>query len=327
MESREKLKDKLLVDYQDLILKALENNSNNGHIDYESIKQFKKIINTKFKKQILIDQIIDISLNLPENQFIKIKNLYYDLGLIDDTLKKVNSGKWNIVIKGIKELSYMKSSEFNQYILKYINSDNPILKIEAKIALVHLGNKKDGSSFDFLSELDEPLSLWEQITLHQLIIQNDIKPPDFGKWVLLENISVVKFCLRMIKEFKQKQNEDRISYLMFHNDDNVRKLTIQVIGDLKLNESLTLLKNRYKHETYENSVEIIKSIGKISNPKSIGFLQKVIDIQDDVQLQIEATKSINNMGDVGKEALNKMLSSDYKNYNIIIRHVLDNRIN
>lgn len=327
MEFREKLKNKLLVDYQELILNALHNSLNEGHIDEESIKKFSKIINTKFRRQILINQIIDISLNLPENQFLKIKNLYYDLGLINDTLNKVHSGKWNIIIKGIKELSYMKVREYNQDIIKYINSDNPILKIEAKIALVHLADKTDGSSFDFLSELEEPLSLWEQITLHQLIIQNDIKPPDFGKWVLLENDSVVKFCLRMIKEFKQIQNEERIDYLMFHNNDNIRKLTIQVIGDLKLKESLSLLKNRYKHETYDNSVEIIKSIGKLSNPKSIGFLQKVIDIQDDVQLQIEAAKAINNMGDIGKEALNKMLSSDYKNYNIIIRHVLDNRIN
>jgi hypothetical protein len=43
-------------------------------------------------------------------------------------------------------------------------------------------------------------------------------------------------------------------------------------------------------------------------------------------LQIEATKAIENMGEEGVKALVKLMKSEYKNYNIIIRHVLDRRI-
>ena len=58
----------------------------------------------------------------------------------------------------------------------------------------------------------------------------------------------------------------------------------------------------------------------------IGFLKLVLDKEDDVQLQIEATKAIRNNGEVGEKALVKIMESDYKNYLIIIKHVLDKRI-
>jgi hypothetical protein len=44
-------------------------------------------------------------------------------------------------------------------------------------------------------------------------------------------------------------------------------------------------------------------------------------------LQIDATMAINNMGETGQQALEKLMQSDYKNYQIIIKHVLDKRIN
>jgi hypothetical protein len=58
----------------------------------------------------------------------------------------------------------------------------------------------------------------------------------------------------------------------------------------------------------------------------IGFLKLVIDKEEDVQLQIEATKAIRNNGDEGVKALVKLMESEYKNYSIIIKHVLDRRI-
>jgi len=58
----------------------------------------------------------------------------------------------------------------------------------------------------------------------------------------------------------------------------------------------------------------------------IGFLKLVLDKEDDVQLQIEATKAINNNGEEGHNTLVKIMESEYKNYSIIIKHVLDKRI-
>ncbi|HKK62475.1 MAG TPA: hypothetical protein VJ951_07940, partial [Bacteroidales bacterium] len=58
------------------------------------------------------------------------------------------------------------------------------------------------------------------------------------------------------------------------------------------------------------------------------FLNGVLDAEDDVRLQILATKAMENLDEPGVARLIKLMKSksEYKNYRIIIRHVLDRRI-
>ena len=61
--------------------------------------------------------------------------------------------------------------EGNEEMYKSLNSRNEILRMEAQIALVRLSEK---DHFEFLSHLKRPFSLWEQITLHDLILQHGL---------------------------------------------------------------------------------------------------------------------------------------------------------
>jgi len=317
-DKREKLRNVLLEQYQDLILSYLSDSV----IKKEG---FKKIARNKFSRQILIEQIIDVSHNLPIDAKLKLNKLYFFLGLIKDTLSKVDSFKWHEKIQGFKELSALNIKIYNHKIKKCINSKNDILRIESHIALVKLSD--DSEPFEFLTNLDYHFSLWEQITLHQLMVENEMNVPNFGRWVDSKNLDVVMFCLRMIREYKQVNNYDELDRALLHEDEKVRKTAIEVIGDLGLFSLFKVLKKRYKYETYDNSIEIIKTMGKRPVKSVMNFLQNVVDVEDDVNLQIEAVKSIKNMGEDGKIRLEKMMNSDYKNYNIIIKHVLDDRIN
>ena len=93
-------------------------------------------------------------------------------------------------------------------IYKALNSSNEILRMEAQIALVRLS---DDNPFEFLSHLTRPFSLWEQITLHELMIQHQIDPSRHLKnGCTSPNPTVVMFALRMIREFKQKDAEDDV---------------------------------------------------------------------------------------------------------------------
>jgi hypothetical protein len=112
-----------------------------------------------------------------------------------------------------------------------------------------------------------------------------------------------------------------------HNSPEVRLLAVQVAGDLRLSSTLERMKHMYKNQDYKICLEIVKSMGKMPDTSMLGFLKLVLDKEDDVQLQIEATKSIEKMGEEGIKALVKIMKSEYKNYNIIVRHVLDRRIN
>ena len=103
-------------------------------------------------------------------------------------------------------------------------------------------------------------------------------------------------------------------------------LAVQVAGDLEMRSTLEVMKRMYKSQDYNTCLEIVRSMAKMPDPSLMGFLKLVLDKEDDVQLQIEATKAIENNGEEGVKTLVKLMKSEYKNYNIIVRHVLDRRI-
>ncbi len=315
MEREEKLHQYLLEKYQGLIVDYLFGNAKPD--------DFRSIASDTYRRQVLIDQMIDVSVNLKGEEASKLLGLYKHLGLDRDSIKRANDIRWHKKIKGFRELAFMNIKDANEVIFKALNSSNEILRMEAQIALVRLGEK---NPFEFLSHLTRPFSLWEQITLHELIIQHNIQVPPFKQWLKSSNITVAMFALRMIREFKQKDAEDEVREIMFRPEPEIRKLAVQVAGDLEMRSTLETMKKMYKNQDYNICLEIIKSMGKMPDLSMMGFLKLVLDKEDDVQLQIEATKAIENNGEEGVKALVKLMKSEYKNYNIIVRHVLDRRI-
>jgi HEAT repeat protein len=315
MEKEELLHQYLLEKYQSLIINYL--------FGYVSPEEFRSIASDTYRRQVLIDQMIDVSINLKGEESNKLQSLYKLLSLDRDSISKAYNHRWHKKIKGFRELAYMNIKDANVAIYKALNSSNEILRMEAQIALVRLS---DDDPFEFLSHLTSHFSLWEQITLHELIIQHNIPVPSFNKWLTSPNPTVVIFALRMIREFKQIESEDNVRETLMHPDPAVRCLAVQVAGDLDMHSTLEPMKHMYKNQEYKICLEIIKSMGKMPDISMMGFLKLVLDKEQDVQLQIEATKAIRNNGEEGDKALAKLMESEYKNYNIIIKHVLDRRI-
>ena len=315
MEREEQLHQYLLEKYQSLIINYLFGSS--------TPEEFRSIASDTYRRQVLIDQLIDVSVNLKGKEIEKLFGLYKLLDLDKDSIKKAHSRQWHKKIKGIRELAFMNIKDANTVIYKALNSSNEILRMEAQIALVRLN---DENPFEFLSHLTSHFSLWEQITLHELIIHHNIPHPSFQKWLTSPNPTVVAFALRMIREFKQKESETNVLETLYHPDPSVRLLAVEIAGDLDMRSTLETMKHMYKYQDYKICLEIIKSMGKMPDASMMGFLKLVLDKEDDVQLQIEATKAIRNNGEEGAKALVKIMESEYKNYSIIIKHVLDKRI-
>jgi len=315
MEKEEDLKQYLAETYQGMIIDYLFTGS--------SPDKFRSIASDTYRRQALIDQMIDVSVNLKGDAEEKLSGLYLYLGLDRDSIQRANDYRWHKKIKGFRELAFMNIKDANNAIYKALNSKNEILRMEAQIALVRL---TDEDPFSFLFQLSRPFSLWEQITLHELIIQHDLPVPEFKKYLKASNPTVVMFALRMIREFKQKDAEDDVRDTLEYSSPEVRRLAVQVAGDLEMRSSLEVMKRMYKSQDYNTCLEIIRSMAKMPDPSLLGFLKLVLDKEDDVQLQIEATKAIENNGEEGVKTLVKLMKSEYKNYNIIVRHVLDRRI-
>ena len=315
MEKEEDLKQYLAETYQGMIIDYLFTGSSGD--------KFRSIASDTYRRQALIDQMIDVSVNLKGDAEEKLCSLYLYLGLDRDSIKRAKDYRWHKKIKGFRELAFMNIKDANDAIYKALNSKNEILRMEAQIALVRL---TDEDPFSFLFQLERPFSLWEQITLHELIIQHDLPVPEFSKFLKSSNPTVVMFALRMIREFRQKDAEDDVRETLDHSSPEVRKLAVEVAGDLEMRSTLEVMKRMYKSQDYNTCLEIIKAMAKMPDPSLMGFLKLVLDKEDDVQLQIEATKAIENNGEEGVKTLVKLMKSEYKNYNIIVRHVLDRRI-
>lgn len=315
MERQGHLMQYLAENYQSMIIDYL-------FYDTDPDK-FRAIASDNYRRQVLIDQMIDVSVNLKGDAEKKLTGLYKHLGLDRDSIQRAQDRRWHKKIKGFRELAFMNIKDANSEMYRALNSSNEILRMEAQIALVRLSDK---DPFEFLSYLTSPFSLWEQITLHELIIQHNLPVPSFKKWLTSPNPTVVMFALRMIREFKQNDAEDDIREALLHHSPEVRHLAVQVAGDLNMRSTLDVMKRLYKNQDLKTCLEIVRAMGKMPDLAMMSFLKLVLDKEDDVQLQIEATKAIENNGEEGVRALVKLMKSEYKNYNIIVRHVLDRRI-
>lgn len=321
LEREELLKEYLLEKYQQLLMNYLFDEDKRE----EAYEELNHVANNRINRQILIDQMIDLSVNLKGEIKDDIKELFLRLGLKRDSLEKAHSRKWHENVKGFRELAFMDIREANEQIVKNLNSNNEILRMEAQIAMVRLS---DENPYEFLDLLEKPLSLWEQVTLHELQIQHNLKVPDFKKWFSSKNTSVVTFALEMVSWYKQQEAGDDLIKLFEHEEEHVRHTAYKVSGELKLNMTLPELVKRYPTESPENKLEILRTFAKIPEEEYLTFLKSVLDDEDDVQLQIQATKAMENTGEPGISMLIKLMKSksEYKNYQIIIRHVLDGRI-
>lgn len=321
MEREQRQKDYLLEKYQELLMDFLFDEEKRE----EAYQELNKVAHNPMNRQVLIDQMIDLSVNLKGEIREMIQALYVRLGLKKDSLRKAHSRKWHENVKGFRELAFMNIRDANKKIIESLNSNNEILRMEAQIAMVRLAEE---NPYEFLDFMEKPLSLWEQVTLHEMLIQHGLKVPAFKQWFQSENTTVLIYALEMISWFKQKGASKEIALLFDHEDEQVRETAYRVCGEITLHSSLPAMIRKYPEETIKNKLEILHAFAKIPHEKYLIFLKEVLDTEEDVQLQIEATKAMENTGEPGISMLIKLMKSksEYKNYQIIIRHVLDGRI-
>jgi hypothetical protein len=320
MEREKKIREYLVEEYQRLLMDYLFDDGKGK----EAYLELKQVTGNHLKRQLLIDQIMDLMVNLKGEIKTKARDLYFILNLKKDTMMKVRSRKWHIKIKGFRELAFMDIRDANEYLFHGLNSKNEILRMEAQIALVRLS---DNNPFEWLHQLKKPLAKWDQITLVELITLHEIQVPQFKQWFESQNISVLIFALEMIERFQQAEAASGVIGLFDHPHAKVRQTAYKVSGNMNFLTSLQGMRKRFGDETYENKLEILKSFVKMPDEYYLGFLKSVLDEEDDIQLQVQATKAIEGTDEPGISMLVKLMKSttEYKNYQIVVRNVLDGK--
>jgi len=273
------------------------------------------------KKQLLIDEIMQLYANLSGEISNRLRELYIDLGLDNESVQKTKSPQWHIRAKGFRELAQMNVKTVNDEIERCLNSPNDVLRMEAQLAMVRL-NYED--PFSFLDKLDKAFTAWEQLHVYEMIQRYQIPVPDFTRWIHSRNLSIVVFCIRMIRAFKQADSIKTILPLLTHSNPEIREETIVTLGDLQNIEILPVLKERYNHESEDARVLIIKAMSKIPDESNIEFLRGILEPSN--ELRLEAADALARIESFGVRGIETILKRSDEDLQAVARHILDNKI-
>lgn len=205
-------------------------------------------INIPQNRQIFIDELRVLHSNLYGETAEKLRDLYFNLELHKDSLRKVYHRSWHQMAKGFREVAQMDVKDANDHIRSFVNAKNPIIRVEAQVAMVKLS---EDNPLSFLDELTYELSEWEQINIYDTLTYHQMNIDSFESWLDNPNPSVVQFALRMIGLFKHMHSAPRVQQLLTHKDARIRLAAVQALKPLEVAEYIPDLKELFRRETHD----------------------------------------------------------------------------
>ena len=274
-------------------------------------------------RQMILNELLFLHRNLSGKVNILISTLYARLELDKHSKRKLKSWRWFNKAEGITELGEMGISDYAAEFLKYVNSKNITLRMQAQSAYLQV-SKTD--PFVFLDYTSQKLLPFHQINLMDILNRNkDIKLPVFSKWFGSANDSVVIFCIRLTVRFHQIDSVKDFFRLSNHPNEEVRKEMIAAVGDLSLVDLERHLTIHYRNETPACRLEIIKMTGKISSGDELEFLKQLV-YNEDFNTRFEAAKAIKKHNEIGQEVLVSLLNTLPEERKSVVRHMLDSKL-
>lgn len=289
--------------------------------DEERIVHKLKAVNSQTGKNVLVEILFNYQYNLSGEYRERILDLYKKLELYKMSEKRISSFYSHKRILGIRELANMYPSGAKNLIQKYVRDKNDMVRGEAQIAYAYLDKE---ASFDFLDELESPLSKWVQLHILNYVKLHEREVPSFDGWLGSSNNDVQDFSIRMINYFQQKENADLLLKMLDHLNPETRAYVYQAILGLNLYEAKAEILKRYEHETHKNKVEILRVLDVLADSSDIDFLAGIIR-SDDVRLKLEATRVLYHLGDTGKAFLKEYSEAEDLSLNKYVEYIKDVR--
>lgn len=288
------------------------------------VEELKKLPLHKYTvRQMLINELIFLHKNFSGKVNTLISTIYVWLKLEDHSKRKLKSWYWFKKAQGIEELSELGIESVADELLRYVNSKNMTLRMQAQSGYLQLSKTKP---FVFLDYTDQNILPWHQINLMDVLNRRkDIPLPLFSKWFQSPNNSIIVFCIRLVVRFHQMESVKELLKLFKHPHEEVRKEMIIAIGELSLVDSERHLTIHFNNETLLCQLEIIKTVGKIASGDEMDFLKRMV-YSPDFEIRFEAAKAIKKHGDIGETTLYTLLETLPEENKSVVLHMLDKRL-
>lgn len=276
-----------------------------------------------FKRNILLDELMKLCVDLAGEVLEKLKVLYFNMELDKDSIQKLSNRRWYIKVKGCRELTRMKAYNAKSEIEKLLNSNNEILRAEAQMALIELNEE---NPYYFLEKLTQQFLPWEQLNVHVMMQRNAYEIPDFSKWLMVENETVVLFAIEMIRVYHQIMNAPKIIKFFKHPNKSLREAAIIAAGELGYVELVPELMKIYNEVEDEYKVLILRSMQRLADDGNKDFLRGIVESNTPQYIKLEAAKAMFALGVKGQIELKRYTQTSDSELNAIVKHVFDERI-
>jgi hypothetical protein len=287
----------------------------------KQLKEVKLLWNdNNVKRAALVDTLMEMMVSFAGPLAVRISEIYSDLNLDSQAAQNLRKNSWYYQVKGLKELRVFKVYDRLGEIIGLTNNKNRLVREEAQIASIEIGETE---ALSFILDLSENISPWQQLRLLERLKQMDRdKIPEFISFLVSNNRSVLVFILKLISYFNQVSATEKVAELVNHPEPSVQEQAIKVLVKNFSIEYFDLIKSRFELKEKSVQLEVIKAIGVLGDEDDVKLLETIFDIGD-FDLSLEAARTIVELGydDYLKSIQNKYGESTKE----IIKHALHER--
>ncbi|MEY8021858.1 HEAT repeat domain-containing protein [Muriicola sp. SD30] len=271
-----------------------EDASKEENCEYVELKvEIREFIKDPINRSILKEILLDLQRDLTGDARRRLFSLYKDFDLHLDAFAKLNSWRWEIVTKGIVELTQMQVEEAYLQIKKFINHKKSVIRRHAQIATVSLNSE---GIRQFLDTTRYPISEWQQIKILEILRnKKDYIPPSFGVWLTSKNKDVVLFALRLIRHYNQTDANASVTELLKHRNEEVKQAAIECIKEFGIVDAIPTLMAAFKKSKRDTRIFILDAIGTIGKEEHIPFLLEVHRKISNFNVKSKALSAINSI--------------------------------
>ncbi len=260
--------------------------------DYVQLKlEIRELLKDNFNRKVLVEILLDLQKDISGDARQRLFNLYRNLGLHLDAFDKLKSRRWEVISRGILELTQLQVEESYSSIKKFINHKRGVIRKQAQLATVSL--KHEGITY-FLDTCKYRISEWQQLKLLDIIRNlEDFQPPRFKAWLTSKNGDVVLFALRLIKYYKQNDANTSLMVLVKHKNDQIKIEAINCIKEFCVFEALHILKAVFWNCRPHVKLLVLDALADLGGEGELIFLKSIENKENNFMVKSKALSAIN----------------------------------
>ncbi len=308
--------------YQEKIIELINEDVVENESSPDEQLYFKKVNRLFYTRQIFSAELLRMHELVYGSLHDQIHRLFHSLSLTEDAFNYLHSSRWFYKIKGLRIYAELGDSSEIAYIQKIIKSKNSILRFEAQLALTRLSD--DERPLDYLKDLEQSLTMWEQLNLIHFYTNHKKPLGDLSGLLESKNVTVICFALECIHKFNRYEYRNQILELTLHSDGNVQNAAFRTLTLFEEAEIGSYILSRYNQDmSLSTRINIIRTLGRIGDAGTIIFLKEQISIFELDVICIELFKALILID--SQQAID-MANSDDLRFMRIYQHVTETSI-